>query len=135
MFKQVTKVNPSQKELAPNFSFSNKQILVAANPTPLFAKSRYWKKDINQSILVIEREFFYENPKEIAAKAFHENFHYLSGDLLKTKDFYEAILVEIGSIKIKHNVDKYNNSDLAFSTCHIFKILTIKQWGGNPNFS
>ncbi|RVW18795.1 hypothetical protein CK203_102744 [Vitis vinifera] len=24
---------------------------------------------------------------------------------------------------------------LAFSTCHIYKILTVKQWGGNPNLS
>ena len=75
---------------------------------------------------MIEREFFSENPKEIAAKVFHENFHYPSGELLKTRDFYEAILVETGSVKIKHNVDKYSNLDLAFSTCHIYKILTVK---------
>ena len=24
---------------------------------------------------------------------------------------------------------------MTFSTCHIFKILTVKQWGGNPKFS
>ena len=42
-FKQVTtKTNPSQKELASSSSFSNKQIVVAANPTLLSAKSRYW---------------------------------------------------------------------------------------------
>ena len=85
--------------------------------------------------MVIEREFVYENPKEIAAKAFHENFHYPSSDLLKTREFYEAILVETGSVKIKHNVDKFINLGLVFSTCHIYKILTVKQWGGNPTFS
>ena len=41
-FKQVTKANPSQKELASSSSFPNKQIVVVANPTPLYAKSRYW---------------------------------------------------------------------------------------------
>ena len=41
-FKQVIKVNPSQKELALSSSFSNKQIVVADNPTSLSAKSRYW---------------------------------------------------------------------------------------------
>ena len=76
--------------------------------------------------MVIEREFFYENPREIAAKYFHENFHYPSGDILKTREFYENILVETSYIKIKHNADKYNNLDLAFSTCHIFKTLTVK---------
>ena len=65
-FKQVTKSNPSQKELASSSSFSNKQIVVVSNPTPLSTKSRYWQKDINQPILVIEREFFLENPREIA---------------------------------------------------------------------
>ena len=34
---------------------------------------------------------------EIAAKAFHENFHYPSSDLLKTREFYEHILVETNS--------------------------------------
>ena len=40
-FKQVTKANTSQKELASSSSFSNKQIAVVANPTLLSAKSRY----------------------------------------------------------------------------------------------
>ena len=101
--------------------------MVVANPTPLSAKSRYWQKDLNQPLLVIEREFFFENPREIVAKAFHENFHYPSGDLLKTRDFYEAILIETGSVKIKHNANKFSNLDLAFFTCHIYKILTVKQ--------
>ena len=134
-FKQVTKANPFQNELTSSSSFSNKQIVVAANPKPLSTKSRYWQKDLNQPLLVIEREFFSENPGEIVAKAFHESFHYPSGDLLKTREFYEAILVETGFVKIKHNADKFSNLDLAFSICHIYKILTVKQWGGNPNFS
>ena len=56
-FKQMTKANPSLKELASNSSFSNKQIVVAVNPTPLFAKSRYWQKDFNQPILFILENF------------------------------------------------------------------------------
>ena len=83
----------------------------------------------------MKENFSLKNPKEIAAKAFHENFHYPSGDLLKTREFYEAILVETDYVKIKHSADKYSNLDLAFSTYHIYKILTVKQWGGNPNFS
>ena len=75
IFKQITKDNTSQKELASSSSSSNKQIVVAANPTSLLAKSRYWQKDFNQPLLVIEREFFSENPREIVVKAFHENFH------------------------------------------------------------
>ena len=81
----MTKANPSQKELASSLTFSNKQIVVVANPAPLSSKSHYWQKDLNQPILVIESELFNENPKEMVAKAFHENFHYPSGDLLKTK--------------------------------------------------
>ena len=73
-FKQVIKANPSQKKLATSSFFSNKQIVVAANPTYLSAKSRYWQKDLNQPLLVIEREFFSENPKEIAAKDFMKIF-------------------------------------------------------------
>lgn len=76
--------------------------------------------------MVIEREFFSENPREIAIKAFHENFHYPSSDLLKTREFYEAVLIKTGFVKIKHNADKFSNLDLTFSTCHIYKILTVK---------
>ena len=43
--------------------------------------------------------------------------------------------METGFVKIKHNADKFSNLDLAFSTYHIYKILTVKQWDGNPNFS
>ena len=74
----------------------------------------------------MKESFFNENPKEIVAKAFHENFHYPSSDILKTRDFYENILVDTDLVKIKHNTDKYSNLDLRFSICHIFKILTIK---------
>ena len=81
---------------------------MAANPTSLSTKSRYWKKDLNQPLLVIEIEFFSKNPKEIAGNVFHENFHYPSSNILKTRYFYEAILVETGSIKIKHNTDKFS---------------------------
>ena len=131
----MTKANPSQNELASSSTFSNTQIVVATNPAPLSSKSHYWQKDLNQPILVIESEFFNENPKEIAAKDFHENSHYPFGDLLKTREFYEHILVDTSSVKIKHNADKNSNLDLPFSICHIFKILTVKQLGGNPNFS
>ena len=89
-FKQVTKVNPSQNELASSSTFSSKQIVVTANPTPLSSKSHYWQKDLNEPIMVIEREFFNEDPKVIAANGFEENFHYPSSDLLKTRDFYIA---------------------------------------------
>ena len=109
--------------------------MAANNPTPLSTKSRYWQNDLNQHLLVIEREFFSENPREIAAKAFQENFHYLSSDILKTREFYEAVLTETGFVKIKHNADKFSNMGLTFSTCPVYKILTVKQWGGNPNFS
>ena len=34
-FKQVIKANPSHNELASSSSFSNNQIVVVANPTPL----------------------------------------------------------------------------------------------------
>ena len=100
---------------------------MVAKPTPLSTKSRYWQNDLNQPLLVIEREFFSENLKEIAAKAFQENFHYPSGDLLKTREFYEAALAKTGSVKIKHNADKFSNMGLTFSTYHIYKILTVKQ--------
>ena len=77
-FKQVTKANASQKKLASISSFTNKQMVVAASLTHFSAKSKYWQKDFNQPLLVIEREFFSEDSREITATAFHENFHYPS---------------------------------------------------------
>ena len=101
--------------------------MVVVNPTPLPLKSHYWHKDLIQPIMVIKKEFFNVNSREIATNVFHENFHYSSSDILKTREFYEQILVDIGFIKIKHNLDKFSNLELTYSTCHIYKILTVKQ--------
>ena len=72
-FKQATKANPSKKELASSSSFSNKQIVVAAN-TPLSTKSRYWQNDLNQPLLVIEREFSLKTPEKLLQKLFKKIF-------------------------------------------------------------
>lgn len=75
----------------------------------------------------MSKEFFNENPRDIAIKTFHENFHYLSGDLSRTREFYKQILIDTGLVRIKHNPNEFNNLELTNSTYRIYKILIVKQ--------
>ena len=133
-FKQITMANPSQKELA-TISSTSKQIVVAANPTPLSIKSRYWQNDLNQPLLAIEREFFFLKILERLQQKLFMKIFIIPLVIFQKQEIFMKQFIETGSVKIKHNADKFSKLDLAFSTYHIYKILTVKQWGGNPNFS
>ena len=47
---------------------------------------------------------------------------------MKTRKFYEFILIDIDSIKITHNTDKNNLQRIAFSKCQILRVMTLTDW-------
>jgi hypothetical protein len=62
-----------------------------------------------------------------------QEFPIISG---KTREYYEAILFETGSVKISHinmNRGSRNNMEIQFSKCFIVFILDPHAWGVNPN--
>ncbi|RVW39314.1 polyprotein [Vitis vinifera] len=109
--------------------------------------SRHVQRRVNKDT---QKKFDQQSPKDVSIKELHEEEQLKiafkkSCPIPLCEETSESlfgangkdlplILTETGSVKIKHNADKFSNMGLAFSTCHIYKILTVKQWGGNPNF-
>ena len=84
--------------------------------------------------MVIERDFFSENPREIAVKAFHESFHYPSGDILKTREFYEHILVETSLVKSSIMLINTTTWTWHFLLAMFLKFLQLSSGVGIQNF-
>lgn len=53
-------------------------------------------------------------------------------DARKTREYYQAILVDTGSIKVVHNHNSSNPSRIDFSKVQIFHILSIQEWKACP---
>ncbi|KAM7491661.1 hypothetical protein LguiA_034582 [Lonicera macranthoides] len=74
------------------------------------------------------------NPGTIAQRYFENKmeFSLISG---KTRDYYEAILIDTESVQFTHmnkNV-RSRNLEIAFSKAFIKGIISIEEWGLNPN--
>lgn len=79
-----------------------------------------------KEVVVIEDIDFVHTPEQVA-ELYLSYSHDLPIFLLKTREFFEKVLVETSSIKISHKPrDRHN---LAFSTVKILKILRPNDWG------
>ena len=66
------------------------------------------------------------------SKNFAKNKYFLQNNLDKTRKFYEFILVDTNSVEIFHFQNE-SSTDIYYSKCKIFKVLTHKAWGQSPN--
>lgn len=72
--------------------------------------------------------FFSDDVETIIQKLFPPNFQYILDSLLKTREFYEFILVDFDSAEITHTPSKNNASKIAFSKLKIFKVISLSEW-------
>ena len=56
--------------------------------------------------------------------------YFISNEILKTRIFYEFILVDTESIQISH-IRNPEGNDIAYSKCKILKVLNEKEWDQN----
>ena len=73
-----------------------------------FSYSQYVKKPKTLEIAFIELEFNYEKIPKILPYIFPQGVTFNSNDPLKTRQFYEFILVDTDLVEITHNTDKNN---------------------------
>lgn len=66
--------------------------------------------------------------QETLSNIFPPDFYFIPDDLLKTRTFYEFILVDTDSIEITHNPDRNDSNRIAFSKCEIKKVLRPQDW-------
>ena len=83
------------------------------------------KKPKTLEIAFIEPEFNYEEILKNLPYIFPQGVNFNSNDHLKTRQFYEFILVNTDSVEITHNIDKNNPQMIVFSKCQILIVMTI----------
>ena len=96
--------------------------------SPSFSISQYVKNPKTLEIAFIESECNYEEIHKILLYIFPQGVTFNSNDPLKTRQFYEFILVDTDSVEITHNTDKNNPQRIAFSKYQILRVMTIADW-------
>ncbi|KAH1212678.1 polyprotein [Glycine max] len=81
----------------------------------------------------MEPEFWDKNPFKATAKAFPPGFHYKPTTILKTRTFYELILVDSNLVSIKHFKDLKDQTLNTHSTIQILKVFQPKHFGSDLN--
>ena len=81
----------------------------------------------------MELEFWDKNPFKATAKAFPQGFHFRPTAINKTRKFYEFILVDIGSVSIKHFKDSNDPSLNTHSTIQVLKVMQPWHYGSTLN--
>ena len=66
------------------------------------------------------------------SKIFSKGKYFLQNNLDKTRRFYEFILVDTKSVEISH-IQNESSTEICYSKCKIFKVLTHKMWGQSPD--
>ena len=130
--KSTFKNIPVQNQSRPNTIST----LPSSSSSPSFSISQYFKKPKTLEIAFLEPEYSYEEIPKILPYIFPQGVTFNSNDPLKTRQFYEFILLDMDSVEIIHNFDKNNPHRIAFSKCQILIVMTIADWNKkNPSLA
>ncbi|XP_029125188.1 uncharacterized protein LOC114915130 [Cajanus cajan] len=118
---------PSPKQISQNLS---KNITHNTNPVTTPSDSRsyelnYITKDNHIDVMPIEPEWKNLSREQLLNTIFPKDTHYQN--FLKTRIFYEFILVDTELIDLFHSRDKESN--IIYSKAKILKIMTPEEWG------
>ncbi|KAL5165928.1 F-box/kelch-repeat protein [Glycine soja] len=107
--------------------------LAKTQTPPTKQTNNYIYKNKLLIVLQMEPEFWDKNPFKATAKAFPPGFHYKPTTILKTRTFYELILVDSNSVSIKHFKDPKDQTLNTHSTIQILKVLQPRHFGSDLN--
>lgn len=99
-------------------------------PAPNRAES--FQKSHFQSLFYIEN-IVERDPFQIAFHYFSPGWHWVPRNQEKDLKFFLSILSHTRSIYLKPLYDKVDPSKIFSHSCFIVRILTLDQWGQNPN--
>ncbi|KAG4980251.1 hypothetical protein JHK82_033487 [Glycine max] len=100
---------------------------------PTKQTNNYIYKNKFLTILQMEPEFWDKNSFKATTKAFPPGFHYKPTTILKTRTFYELILVDSNSVSIKHFKDPKDQTLNTHSIIQILKVLEPRHFGSDLN--
>ena len=98
--------------------------------TSNLSKPMYLTKDTKLMLQVIEADHLSASGTIITEIFFQKNKYFISNEVLKTRKFYEFILVDTESVQISH-IRNPEGTDIAYSKCKIQKVLNEKEWDQN----
>ena len=85
----------------------------------------YHTKESRLLLHILELDHLSASGEISIKKIFQNNKYFISNEILKTRIFYEFILVDTESIQISH-VKNPKGNDIAYSKCKILKVLNEK---------
>ena len=113
---------------------SNRFEVLGRTPKPASSNPSnfaYYTKECKLLLQILETDHISASGVISKEKIFQKEKYFISNEILKTRKFYEFILVDTKSVQISH-VNNPEGNDIAFSKCKILKILTEKDWDQNP---
>ena len=133
--KQQVPIKPTTKEsyAMPKTQTSNRfevlgQLSKAKSSNPL--KPVYLTKETKLMLQVLEADHISASGSILTEKIFQNYKFFISNEVLKTRKFYEFILVDTESVQISH-ISNPEGTDTAYSKCKIQKVLNEKDWDQN----
>ena len=94
-------------------------------------KFAYHTKESRLMLHILETDHISVSGVIDTKKIFQNDKYFISNEILKTRRFYEFILVDTESVQISH-VKNPEGNDIAYSKCKILKVLNEKDWDQNP---
>ena len=94
------------------------------------SKPIYLTKETKLMLQVLEANHLSASGSIITKNIFQKNKYFISNEVLKTRKFYEFILVDTESVQISH-ISNPEGTDTAYSKCKIQKVLNEKDWDQN----
>ena len=93
-------------------------------------KFAYQTKENRLLLQILEPDHISVSGEIQTSKIFQNEKYFISNEVLKTRKFYEFILVDTESVQISHVMNPEGN-DIAYSKCKILKVLNEKDWNQN----
>ena len=93
-------------------------------------KFAYYTKESRLLLQILEPDHISASGVISIKKIFQNDKYFISNEILKTRKFYEFILVDTESVQISH-VKNPEGNDIAYSKCKILKVLNEKDWDQN----
>ena len=93
-------------------------------------KFAYQTKESRLLLQILEPDHISVSGEIAIKKIFQNEKYFISNEILKTRIFYEFILVDTESIQISH-VQNPKGNGIAYSKCKILKVLNKKEWDQN----
>ena len=90
----------------------------------------YHTKESRLLLQILEPDYLSASSEMIIKKIFQNEKYFISNEVLKTRIFYEFILVDTESVQISY-VSNPEGNGIAYSKCKILKVLNEKDWDQN----